>query len=792
MNIHTYIRMKLPARKWVVLLLLFSGLVMDAGAVEAPKPSPKMDRSKMAFILRQANAEYDKSRFAYAAADYEKYLGQDAAGKAIQPVQVLKKLADCYWQLKDAAGAFRVYSLLYPDANKKGDATEELQVRIGELYARFGMYKQAALWLQGVPAYEAKALLYSKKVKLELLKRDSLSWKIGFLNINSPYRDYSPVLMGNTLFFSSNRPLPVQEAVSKWDDDCYTRLRKVALAKVHGDSVNAAGNSLELQKGKTGIVSTKPIAPLYEGADVESVENEMQYMFDKRYKRGGDALTSVVEGLSKIDFNTAGISFDGNSHVYFSANYPKNKNKVNQICLMEGVYSSKGISGAKVLPFGNVKSYSVMLPAISPDGKTLVFCSDKPGGKGKMDLYYAQRDTVKHSWGAMKTFGGDINTSGNEVFPSITPDGYLYFSADSRPGLGGLDIFRVLLDDAIRGKGVPVPLSYPVNSPADDFGWTVDEGGTRGFFTSDRLNSGDDLYSFNYEPYNKVRVITGYALEEQTKKPVPDATIFMLNYSTNEVNIARTDINGKYLLPVKSADKVIVKAMKSGMSNDFLVDTPHGITQLADTITKTVQDFLLDIQPDSENDWAETKSDSAAFVGSADGEQLNDSTLKVIQNRMMAKQNFKINNSWKLNNIYYDYNKADIRNEVKPMLDSLITMLEKLPLRVEISSHTDSRGSDEYNDKLSQQRADSVVAYLIEHGIASSRVVAKGFGKRRLIVDCGDAVPCSESDHQMNRRTEVKVMGYSHKEKTYKFDPGKYKAGQIIDKATLPKDFFDN
>ena len=126
------------------------------------------------------------------------------------------------------------------------------------------------------------------------------------------------------------------------------------------------------------------------------------------------------------------------------------------------------------------------------------------------------------------------------------------------------------------------------------------------------------------------------------------------------------------------------------------------------------------------------------------------------------------------------------------MLDSLIGMLKRLPLRVEISSHTDSRGTFEYNDLLSQQRAESVVAYLVDHGIARDRVLAKGFGKRQLLNRCKDGVPCSESEHQINRRTEVKVIGYSHKEKKYKFDPSKYKKGEVIDKLALPKDFFEN
>jgi len=119
-------------------------------------------------------------------------------------------------------------------------------------------------------------------------------------------------------------------------------------------------------------------------------------------------------------------------------------------------------------------------------------------------------------------------------------------------------------------------------------------------------------------------------------------------------------------------------------------------------------------------------------------------------------------------------------------------MLKEFPLRIEIDSYTDNRGTSEYNDLLSERRAKSVVTYLVNQGIATDRVVAKSFGKRHLLVNCGADVPCSEHDHQLNRRTEVKIIGYLHKEKRYKFELDKYKPGQTIERTELPKDFFDN
>lgn len=767
-------------------MMIVSIFLLGAQSVCTQNSKQKVNRYKVLDTLHRANAEYESARFAKAAKDYETYLSADSSN----PKTVLTMLADCYWQIRANDNALRVYQLLFQDG--KEGATDNQKVRIGELYARYGMYKQATEWLQDVNGYKVKARAYSRKTKLELLKRDSLSWTLGFLNINSSYRDYFPVLFNSTLFFSSNRPLPSKGRISLWDESCYTRLRKISVDKIKTEPVNEIKSVQVFEKPKTEITISKSVARLYEGADVRDIQNELEFWDDKRYMQDIDTTSIVVEGLDRIGFNATGIAFDRNSHVYLSANYPKNKNKINRVCLLEGVYSMNKITNIHVLPFGNIKSYSVMLPTISSDGNILVFCSDKAGGKGKLDLYYAQRDTKTREWGGLKTFEGDINTVGNEVFPSIGADGYLYFSSDARPGLGGLDIYRILLQDAIDGKGEPQHLSYPINSSADDFGWTVDSTGTNGFFSSDRLNHGDDLYSFDYKPYNKVRIISGLVLDELTKEPIADATVFMLNHSTSEVTVVHTDKVGKYKFSINAADKVVVKSMKKGMSSDFLLDDAFkGTTQLEDTTTRILPDLLADKQPDSERDLADEINDSTIFSDD-EGEQLNDLAMKVIENRMFAKQNFKVNNTWKLNNIYYDFDKIDLREESKPMLDSLIVMLKKLPLRVEISSHTDNRGTFEYNDLLSQRRAELVVAYLVDHGIARNRVLAKGFGKRKLLINCGDNVPCTENESQLNRRTEVKVMGYSHKEKKYKFDQDKYKDGEKIDKMALPKDFFEN
>lgn len=824
-------------KKQLALLMMMSLFMPWINTAYSQNTTSKLNRSKAFTLLRRANAEYENARYSVAARDYEEYLSVDAS----QPENVLPKLADCYYQIRANDNALRVYKLLFE--NVKECASEVQKVRIGELYARHGMYKEAADWLQDVKGYKAKAVVYNNGLRLESLKKDSLDWEIGFLNVNTPYRDYSPVLVDSVLFLSSNKPLSVKKQISLWDESCYTRLHKIALKKIETEPIDAAKPTLVLTKEGTREVISKSVARQYEGADAKDMESELYFMTDRRYMwdESHDTLGAVVKGLEKIDFNITGITFDRNSHVYFSANYSRSKNSINRIRLMEGIYSSNKISNIHALPFGNDESYSVMLPTVSEDGNTLVFCSDKVGGRGKMDLYYVLRNAKTREWGDPEAFDWNVNTVGNEVFPSITSDGYLYFSSDARPGLGGLDIYRILLKDAMLGDGVPEHLSYPINSSADDFGWTQDNTRTTGFFSSDRHNNDDNLYSYHYKVHPKIdyissstiglktfeskkirdvsggstsdiqmqeskknrnvsgsstsnvqmhqskkmRYVSGKIIEFETSKPIAGATVFIWNKRTNIVDIAKTGIDGEYHFIVPSTDTIILKAVKAGMTNDCLEDESHEIYQKEDTVVKNMRDMLLEKQINN-NYVSASLSDIP--------QRLTDTTSRVMQNLILNKHLLKINDSWMLNNIHYNFDKWNIRADAEPILDSLITLLRMYPIRVELGSHTDSRGTFEYNDRLSQRRAESVVAYLVEHGIDSSRVTAKGYGKRFLLNRCVDRVPCSERDHQVNRRTEVKVISNSDIQKYQRdnIDINQFYKGDQIDKSELPKDFFDN
>jgi outer membrane protein OmpA-like peptidoglycan-associated protein len=757
--------MKPSTIKIVAFLMLFCMLTTSNNILQAQISTNQTGQS-MSPLLNKANIAYEDLNYSIAADRYEVYLRNTGN----QSKEALSKLADCYWQMREYNDALRVYKLLYPKIDQTISKYE--RIRISELFARYGEYQQAAEWLKGVYGYELRAKVYNKKESLTQMKKDSIDWTVSFLNINTPYREFSPFLLNNILFFSSNKPTLAKTKAFGWDGNNYTRLWKIPVSNIDSGTINLKNES-ELTKNKSKGES-KNIAGLYEYGDRKQKSSASNLLNNQLYiKDDSKLIGGIVKGLDKVPFNAGTISVDKNNHIYFSSNYAQaDTSGLNRICLMEGIYSPSGISKIKQLSFGDDNSYSVMHPAINPDGTLLVFSSDRPFGKGGYDLYYSQRKDTNQLWDNLKTFGRNINTVGNEVFPSITANGYLYYSSDAAPGLGGLDIFKIPLQDALNGKGEPQHLSYPINSSADDFGWTQDSTGTNGYFTSDRLNNNDNLYSFNYKPVNSLKLtklvepikrsesaklfeptkksyIEGSVVEKESLTPIEGATVFLYEKNGNKVYVAKTDEHGKYRFPIPSTNNFTIKAYEYKYISDCLKSTAVYNSQLLDTIQNEPRDLLLD--------------------------------------------KFKVGFVWKLSNIKYGFDKSSIQPDARPILDSLVAILNSHPITVELGSHTDSRGSSIHNDRLSQDRAEAVAAYIVSKGIKAKRITAKGYGARKLLNKCADGVPCTNEEHQVNRRTEVKVTGYTtpHKKSEY-IDADRFITGQKINRSALPAEFFDD
>ncbi len=413
------------------------------------------------------------------------------------------------------------------------------------------------------------------------------------------------------------------------------------------------------------------------------------------------------------------------------------------------IYSSKNEGDNKWSepePFYlNSEAYSVGHPALTTDGKILFFVSDMPGGLGGTDIYRVKK--TDEGWGPAENLGAVINTFGNEMFPYIHEDKVLYFSSDGLPGLGSLDVYKSDIGDGTFSK--PENLKAPVNSPADDFGIVINANDKEGMISSNRSGGvgEDDIYLITIkERLPDSVLIAGYVKDKESLEILPNSTVFALNLQTNEVVVLKTDDKGRYELWAKPGDSFAMKGMKNGYSSDCL---------------------NLAIEP-------KTK-------------------VKGIDNRDLLLGKYKVDQIFRLENIYYDFDKWNIRPDAAVELDKVVTFLNDNPdIIVELGSHTDSRGSFKYNERLSDRRATSAVEYIITKGISNKRITAKGYGENKLVNRCSDGVECTDQEHQDNRRTEIKITGVVESEDLKAQQPlDVYKKGQKLSIKDFNADFFD-
>ena len=368
-------------------------------------------------------------------------------------------------------------------------------------------------------------------------------------------------------------------------------------------------------------------------------------------------------------------NFNKNFTIMYYSVCKFSKNKKSGCQIYSSQYNGESFTKGEPLEIsGVVDSMVVADPAISPDEKTLYFVSDMAGGIGGMDIWKISRGE-DGKWGKPENMGNEINTPGDEMFPYIHPDGTLYFSSNGRIGLGGLDIYKAKLKE--DGHWVVENMRSPINSSADDFGIVFQANEERGLFSSNRNGKDDDIFSFVLPPlkFN----INGIVKDEHTNQPIVEA---------------------------------IVKSIGS-----------DGIT--ADTKTNKDGGFKFTLKPNTDY----------VFIASHDG-YLNNKQRESTKGESKSKD-FKttilltsITKPIELPNIFYDFAKADLRPESMVALDKLVETLNDNPtVTIQLMANTDYIGNDETNMELSQRRAQSVVDYLIEKGIAQDRLTAKGNGE---------------------------------------------------------------
>lgn len=375
-------------------------------------------------------------------------------------------------------------------------------------------------------------------------------------------------------------------------------------------------------------------------------------------------------------------------------------------------------------PF-NSESYSTGHPTIDASGKVLYFASNMPGGYGGSDIYFSVFNDG--FWSEPFNLGPKVNTQGNEFFPFISNDGVLYFSSNGHGGLGGLDIFSSVPEGGVF-KEIE-NMGYPVNSPKDDFSFVLDETGTEGYLSSNRANGrgNDDIYyvKLNYIPV----IIRGVARDRDTRDILVGAKISVINELGDTLFTSITPRDGQFEFEVNKGKDYIINGQKTYyFTNEAVVET-----QKLRQYDETFVELFLEMEAVDEDGYPEPKR----------MEEENGEPLQIIENDYVG----------------FDIGRWEIESAAATTIDQLIEFLKKYPdMEIRIESHTDSRGDDDENMLLTKRRAKAAFEYIRSKGIDPLRVGYEGFGETRLLNKCDDGVECSEAEHAVNMRTEVKVV----------------------------------
>lgn len=615
------------------------------------------------------------------------------------------KLADKFF---DNYGYVKA-SELYEQAVKNGDASKHVLTRLGDCYYNNSNSEKAVVW-------------YSKAVeKYDDISTEHLFKYIQTLKSLGNYVEadkWMKKLIENhtadsrTKDYDANNVATYSELLSN-NDKSAVEITNLPINSSQSDFGSYIHNNQLFFASSKGSDETKvyawnkePFLDLYQ-VSVEDKEGQLKFGTPDYIKS------------SKIntDYHEASVCItnDGKT-MYFTRDNVTRKNKID--------YDRKGTSHLKIYKaslvdnsWENIKElpinddvYSTGHPALSPDNKKLYFVSDREGGFGQTDIY--EVDILENNkFGKPKNLGNKINTSGREMFPFVSQDSTFYFSSDGHLNLGLLDIFKsnIIKDEAAE----PVNLGTPYNSGYDDFAYYIDSNdkNKRGYLSSNRLGGkgNDDIYSFS--SYECVQKITGIARNTDTNEILENVIVQLISETGKVINEVNTNDKGEYILDADCNKKYVVLGSKP--------------------------------------DYKEDKKDI----------ELGNKNNITINTDLFLEPLIK-GNQIVINPIFFDFDKWNIRTDAEYELEKVIDVLRAHPgMVIKIESHTDSRGSDRYNMKLSDRRAKSSKDYILSRGIESNRIEsAVGFGENQLLNNCGNGVKCSEEAHQLNRRTQFIII----------------------------------
>ncbi|WP_336070990.1 OmpA family protein [Mesoflavibacter sp. CH_XMU1404-2] len=615
-------------------------------------------------------------------------------------------------QTKVADNFFRDFNYdnaaeLYKEALKKEDSTEHILSRLGDCYFNVSEVKEAAFW-------------YKKAIdKYPNIDSDYVYKYIQTLRAQKKYEEANNFVK---VFNKKNKKDGRIKDIESFNLETYSELSNTE--KVYVDIENLPLNtkysdfgSFE-QNNKLYFYSTWVKDSITNERDLYELNNEpylnifeTEISIENNKKIFGDASKLNSEINTKNDHEgLVTITNDGNT-MYFTRNNVNKKDRRK--------YNKSGSSNLKIykatkdgdtwinieeLPFNN-ENFDFTAPALTPDNKTLIFSSNMDTGYGQTDLYKVSINE-DGTYGEPVNLGPKINTEGNEKFPFVAKDSTLYFSSDANINLGLLDIFESNI--LKTNKNIEVKnLGAPFNSSFDDFCFFIDTETNTGYFSSNREGGqgGDDIYSFG--KLKCEQIVKGTIRDELTNELLSKATVSLI------------DIDGKILERYKTTEDG---------QYQFTIDCDKSYTILAE-------------RPTYRPDKIEFETTNVTRE-----EKEIDLFLKPLI----------IDNEIVINPIFFDFDKSNIRPDAAYELENIVAVMREHPkMVIKIESHTDSRGNDNYNMKLSDRRAKSTRDYLYSRGIATERIEsAIGYGESQIINRCSNGVKCTDEEHEENRRSK--------------------------------------
>lgn len=607
--------------------------------------------------INDANKNYNNYAYIDAIKTYERI-----AEKGYKSDDLFKKLGNSYYFNSEYESAAKWYRELFSIST---NAEPEYYYRYAQCLKSIGQMDQADKLLEEFSAKyktDSRGLLYQENTSyLDKIKANSGRYKIENEVFNSKYSDYSTFAWKNNIYFASARDTgSFSKRKHKWTGEYFTNLYIF--------------DSLKAKKIKAALNSK-----FHESSPTLTKDGKTIYFTRNNYIKGRKG---------------------------------KDENKITGTKIYRATLINEKWTNIMELPF-NSNKYSTAHPALSPDEKTIYFASDMPGTIGQSDIYKV-RINNDGGYGTPENLGKPVNTEARETFPYITGDNEIYFASDGHPGLGGLDVFTGTIND--NGSISTIQnVGSDINSPNDDFGYSIDAVSRKGYFSSNKEGGkgADDIYKFlETRRLQCIQELAGIVTDAETGSPLPEAKITLYENQTVK-NTALSDLSGLYAFAVECGRTYNIRAEKT------------------DYITKEV----------------------SISISTKEGK----TTLPIALDKARCKVTVgdDLGKCFGIKMIYFALDQALIGQEAIIDLEKILDVLNQYPaMKLDIRSHTDSRQTQQYNQILSDKRALSTINWLVKNGISKKRLTGKGFGESQLVNGCKDGVQCLEAEHKMNRRSE--------------------------------------